>query len=101
MIVRESFGPCRRRWQSHHRAEACKIGKPTATLKQSFAVLLKLDDEAVIRVLTFVVAETLSCGSPMVEILGKTLSAPTWPIIGSQTTHSLISCATKKRSMPW
>ena len=39
-----------------------------------FARLLKLDDETVTRILTFVVAETLPCGSAMVEVLGNTLS---------------------------
>lgn len=39
-----------------------------------FAKLMKLDDEAVTRILTFVVAETLSAGSAMVEILGNILS---------------------------
>ena len=38
-----------------------------------FAKLLELDDASVSRVLTFVVAETLPCGSALVEILGKVL----------------------------
>ncbi len=38
-----------------------------------FAKLLTVDDEAVSRILTFVVAETLPSGTAMVEILGKLL----------------------------
>lgn len=38
-----------------------------------FARLLALGDEEVMRVLAFVVAETLSCGSAMVDVLGKLL----------------------------
>lgn len=39
-----------------------------------FAKLIALDDETVTRILTFVIAETLPCGSAMVEILGNLLS---------------------------
>lgn len=42
-------------------------------LNQLFAQLLKLDDETVNRILTFVVAETLSSGSVMVEVIGNRL----------------------------
>ncbi|WP_346894798.1 ParB/RepB/Spo0J family partition protein [uncultured Roseibium sp.] len=40
---------------------------------QLFAKLLKLDDAAVMRILTFVAAETLPAGSAMVEVLGVLL----------------------------
>ena len=39
-----------------------------------FAKLLELDDETVNTILTFVVAETLPCGSALVEVLGNLLS---------------------------
>lgn len=39
-----------------------------------FAKLIKLNDESIIRILTFVVAETLPAGSTMVESLGNLLS---------------------------
>lgn len=38
-----------------------------------FAKLVTLDDETVLRILAFVVAETLACGSAMVEALGVRL----------------------------
>lgn len=38
-----------------------------------FAKLLELDDAEVSRIMTFVVAETLPCGSPLVEVLGEKL----------------------------
>jgi len=40
-----------------------------------FARLLALGDDEVMRVLTFVVAETLSCGTAIVDVLGKLLGA--------------------------
>ena len=43
-------------------------------LPEFFAKLMKLDDEAITRILSFVVAETLSAGSVLVEILGNILS---------------------------
>lgn len=43
-------------------------------LNHLFALLLKLDDEAVSSILTFVVAETLPSGSPMVEVIGNKLN---------------------------
>ncbi len=39
-----------------------------------FAKLMKLNDDEVMDVLTFVVAETLACGDGLVEILGSVLS---------------------------
>lgn len=39
-----------------------------------FARLLELDDETASRILTFVIAETLPCGSAIVEILGNLIS---------------------------
>ncbi|MCP4185546.1 MAG: chromosome partitioning protein ParB, partial [Hyphomicrobiales bacterium] len=39
-----------------------------------FAKLIELDDKAVTRILTFVVAETLPAGSAVVEVLGNSLS---------------------------
>jgi ParB family chromosome partitioning protein len=42
-------------------------------LNKVFAALLKLEDEAVSRVLTFVVAETLPSGSATVEVIGNRL----------------------------
>ncbi|MGJ8527438.1 ParB/RepB/Spo0J family partition protein [Maritalea sp.] len=38
-----------------------------------FAKLLELEDAKVNRIMTFVVAETLPCGSPLVEVLGEKL----------------------------
>ena len=43
-------------------------------LHKIFAELFKLNDEDVMTVLNFVVAETLPCGSAMVEILGSMLN---------------------------
>ena len=40
-----------------------------------FARLLALGDDEVMRILAFVVAETLSCGTAMVDVLGKLLGA--------------------------
>lgn len=42
-------------------------------LADIFAKLVKLDDAAVMRVFTFVIAETLPCGSGLVEALGEKL----------------------------
>lgn len=39
-----------------------------------FAKLVDLDDETVLRILTFVVAETLPCGHTLIEALGQLLS---------------------------
>jgi len=43
-------------------------------LHEVFTKLLALDDKAVLKVLTFVVAETLPCGSKLVEALGHKFS---------------------------
>ncbi len=52
-------------------------------LPDIFAKLLNLDDETVSRIFTYVVAETLTCSSPMVEILGNILEvdmAESWQV---------------------
>jgi len=43
-------------------------------IHEIFAKLIELEDEDVRRILTFVVAEALPCGSVMVEVLGNMLS---------------------------
>lgn len=40
---------------------------------EMFSKLLKLDDETVMRILTFVAAETMTCGGSTVEVLGDML----------------------------
>lgn len=42
-------------------------------LAELFAKLVTLDDASVMRIFTFVIAETLTCGSGLVEALGDTL----------------------------
>ena len=52
-------------------------------IHEIFANLIELDDTAVTRILTFVVAETLPSGSAMVEVLGNILSvdmADNWQV---------------------
>ena len=55
-------------------------------IHQIFAKLIELDDAAVTRILTFIVAETLANGSAMVEVLGNILSvdmADHWQVDGT------------------
>ncbi len=54
--------PAKKDWQRHN------------DLYGIFAKLIELDDENVTRIMTFVIAETLPCGSATVEILGNLLS---------------------------
>ena len=57
----DTFIPCKQDWGRGH------------DLHTVFARLLALSDEEVMRVLAFIVAETLSCGTAMVDVLGKLL----------------------------
>ncbi len=61
----ETIVPAKKDWQRHN------------DLYSIFAKLIELEDKDVTRIMTFVVAETLPCGSATVEVLGNLLSVET------------------------